>query len=94
MECPFGDYEGKRGDVHRHLAEAHQDKVTVRMDEQTGSRYYALVCPVCGSPYEHMIKPRSRDPRFLETFDPEIKLVAFDMLLYHMQGEHTEIAHS
>ena len=88
MDCPYGDFHGKRGEVHRHLAETHPDKVTIRQDELMGNRYYEIVCPVCSAPYEHIIKPRLRDPRFLETFDNEIRLVAFDMLLYHMQGEH------
>lgn len=92
MDCPYGDFQGKRGQVHRHLADHHPDKVTIRQDDVTGNRFYDLVCPVCRAPYEHMIKPRSKDPRFLEMFDPEIKLVAFDMLLYHMQGEHAEIS--
>jgi hypothetical protein len=94
MDCPYGDFQGKRGEVHRHLAEAHPDKVTIRHDETTGKRSYGLVCPVCGAPYEHVIKPRSHDPYFLKEFDPEIKLVAFDMLLYHMQGEHARIVDS
>lgn len=88
MQCPYGDFEGKRGEVHRHLAEQHPDQVTISQDQTTGKRSYALTCPMCGAPYEHIIKPRSRDPLFLQEFDPEIKLVAFDMLLYHMQGEH------
>jgi hypothetical protein len=88
MDCPYGDFQGKRGEVHRHLAEAHPEKVTVRQDDVLGNRYYAVVCPVCAAPYEHIIKPRLRDPRFLDMFDDEIRLVAFDMLLYHMQGEH------
>lgn len=92
MQCPYGDFQGKRGEVHRHLVEAHPEKVIVRQDETTGRRSYGLTCPVCSAPYEHVIKPRSRDPRFLEEFDSEIKLVAFDMLLYHMQGEHAEIS--
>jgi hypothetical protein len=93
MDCPFGDFEGRRGEVHRHLAEVHPDKVTIRQDELMGQRYYSIVCPVCAAPYEHIIKPRTRDPRFLESFDHEIRLVAFDMLLYHMQGEHWAAEH-
>jgi hypothetical protein len=92
MQCPYGDFSGKRGEVHRHLAETHSDQVTIRQDDASGKRFYGIVCPVCGAPYEHIIKPRSRDPRFLEEFDSEIKLVAFDMLLYHMQGEHAQIS--
>lgn len=94
MDCPYGDFQGKRGEVHRHLATEHSEKVTIRQDDPTGKRYYGVACPVCGAPYEHIIKPRSRDPLFLQEFDAEIKLVAFDMLLYHMQGEHVATADS
>jgi hypothetical protein len=37
-----------------------------------------------------MIKPRSRDPRFIEEFQREIRLVAFDMLVNHLIAEHEE----
>ncbi|MBI1801635.1 MAG: hypothetical protein HY259_04035 [Chloroflexi bacterium] len=88
MDCPYGDFQGKRGEVHRHLAEAHAEQVQIRQDEMLGQRLYEITCPVCAAPYEHVINSRSRDPRFLREFDAEIRLVAFDMLLYHMQGEH------
>ena len=45
MDCPYGDFAGKRGDVHRHLAEAHSDKVTIRQDGEEGKRYYEVICP-------------------------------------------------
>ncbi len=92
MNCPYCDFHGSRGAVHRHLAESHGEQVTVRVDEDQGRRYYAIACPVCHAPYEHQVKPRNRDPGFLQEFDREIKLVAFDMLLYHMQGEHADNA--
>lgn len=88
MDCPYGDFQGTRGEVHRHLAEAHPDCVVIRQDDPQGQRSYAIACPVCGAPYEHAANPRLRDPRFLADFDDRIRLVAFDMLLYHMQGEH------
>lgn len=92
MNCPYCDFHGSRGAVHRHLAESHGEQVTVRVDEDQGRRYYAIACPVCHAPYEHQVKPRNRAPGFLQEFDREIKLVAFDMLLYHMQGEHADNA--
>ncbi len=88
MNCPYCDFQGPRGTVHRHLAEVHGERVVIRVDEERGRRYYGITCPVCQAPYEHQVKPRNDDPEFLKEFDREIKLVAFDMLLYHVQGEH------
>lgn len=90
MKCPYCDLQDSRGAVHRHLAEAHGEKVAIRVDAERGRRYYGITCPVCAAPYEHQVKPRNLDPDFILEFDREIKLVAFDMLLYHMQGEHAE----
>lgn len=89
MQCPFCAFQDSRGIVHRHLAETHGDRVVIRTDDATGRRFYGIACPVCRAPYEHQVKPRNTDPLFLQEFDREIKLVAFDMLLYHMQGEHS-----
>lgn len=88
MTCPYCDLTASRGAVHQHLVTAHSDKVTLRVDDERGKRFYSIACPVCGTPYEHQVKPRNTDPNFLQEFDREIKLVAFDMLLYHLQGEH------
>lgn len=74
--------------MHRHLGDVHGDRVAIRTGDEGGRRFYEIRCPVCDAPWEREIKPRSRDPRFVEEYDREIKLVAFDMLLYHMQGEH------
>ena len=88
MNCPYCEFQDSRGAVHGHLAEAHGDRVVIRVDDEKGRRFYGILCPVCGAPYEHQVKPRHSDPDFLQEFDREIKLVAFDMLLYHLQGEH------
>jgi hypothetical protein len=40
--------------------------------------------------YQHAIKPRYRDPSFLEEYKMEIALVAFDQLLYHLAKDHSE----
>jgi hypothetical protein len=92
MNCPYCIFRDSRGAVHRHLAEKHGALVIIRVDEASGRRFYGITCPVCRAPYEHQVKPRNFDPSFLQEFDREIKLVAFDMLLYHMQGEHAENA--
>ena len=92
MNCPYCDFQGARGAVHRHLADAHAERVVIRVDDEKGKRFYGIACPVCNAPYEHQVKPRNYDLGFLQEFDHEIKLVAFDMLLYHMQGEHAENA--
>jgi hypothetical protein len=92
MNCPYCDFRDSRGAIHRHLAEKHGALVIIRVDEASGRRFYGITCPVCRAPYEHQVKPRNVDPSFLQEFDREIKLVAFDMLLYHMQGEHAENA--
>ncbi|MDQ1498530.1 MAG: hypothetical protein QOI86_1870, partial [Actinomycetota bacterium] len=41
--------------------------------------------------YEREIKPRGRDPGFVEEFSAQIRLVAFDMLVNHLLGEHETI---
>ncbi|HVL90207.1 MAG TPA: hypothetical protein VM841_08240 [Actinomycetota bacterium] len=88
MSCPYCDFEGARSALHRHLADEHPEKVTTRVDDKSGRRFYEVLCPVCDAPWMREIKPRLRDPRFIEKFEEEIKLVAFDMLLYHIQAEH------
>jgi hypothetical protein len=88
MDCPYCDFSGNRDSVHAHLGETHGEHVSVRVDEAKDRRYYGIVCPVCDAPWEAEIKPRGRDPNFLTEFDREIKLVAFDMLLRHIEGEH------
>ncbi len=90
MNCPYCNLQGSRGAVHRHLADAHSEKVMIRVDDERGKRFYGIACPVCGAPYEHQVKPRNADPSFLQEFDREIRLVAFDMLLYHLQGAHSD----
>jgi len=76
-------------ETHAHLAADHADVLKTRQDGET-SFAFVLRCPDCGSEAERRINPRGRDPEFLEEFDREIRLVAFDMLLYHMQADHPE----
>lgn len=76
-------------ETHGHLVSEHGDVVQTRQDGETAF-VFVLQCPECGSEAERRINPRGRDPDFLEEFDREIRLVAFDMLLYHMQADHPE----
>ena len=89
MHCPFCSFEGQPRGLHAHLGEQHPE--AVRFEDKGGRSFYALTCPICGDGYEREIKPRGRDPRFVEEFSAQIRLVAFDMLVNHLMGEHEEI---
>ena len=89
MKCPFCSFEGPPRMLHAHLGGEHPD--AVRFEEKGGRSFYALTCPICGDGYEREIKPRGRDPGFVEEFSAQIRLVAFDMLVNHLMGEHEEI---
>lgn len=90
MHCPYCKSEGLRRELHAHLVEQHGECVRVRSDEKTGRLYYRLNCPLCEEYAEQEVKPRGHDPTFLETYEREIRLVAFDMLLYHVEAAHEE----
>lgn len=75
--------------LHAHLGEQHVD--AVRFEEKGGRSFYALSCPICGDGYEREIKPRGRDPGFVDEFSAQIRLVAFDMLVNHLLGEHEDL---
>ena len=75
--------------LHAHLGEQHPD--AVRFEDRGERWFYALDCPICGDGYEREIKPRGRDPGFVEEFSAQIRLVAFDMLVNHIMGEHEEL---
>lgn len=92
MKCPHCDFSGPRMKLHRHLGEAHLDKVATEQDEATGKMRYIVGCPACGLKYQHAVKPRYKDPRFLEEYKAEIALVAFDQLLYHLEEKHPQEA--
>ncbi|MEX0665788.1 MAG: hypothetical protein WD598_13610 [Acidimicrobiia bacterium] len=90
MQCPWCDFEGTPRALHAHLGEEHPERV--RFEERGPSRFYGIDCPICDEGYEHVVKPRLRDPGFMEEFQREIRLVAFDMLVNHLLAEHTELA--
>ena len=90
FKCPYCEFSGKRSEVHNHLAERHADTLGVRVDEFTGYTFFIVTCPVCGASYEQVTKKARRDPNFVSEYEHEIRLVIFDLLLYHLQGEHGE----
>jgi hypothetical protein len=75
--------------LHAHLGEQHAD--AVRFEDRGGRSFYSLTCPLCGDGYEREIKPRGRDPGFVDEFSAQIRLVALDMLVNHLMGEHEEL---
>lgn len=88
MTCPYCALEAPRGRLHRHLAEAHAAAVTTEVREAEGRMFYRLQCPRCQGEIRHQVKPRWHDPGFLGEFGEEIRLVAFDLLLLHVEDAH------
>jgi hypothetical protein len=88
MRCPTCALEAPRGELHVHLADAHHELVEAWSDAATGRMRYRVSCPLCGAAHEHRVKPRGRDPSFLATYEREVRLVALDMLLHHLEAEH------
>ena len=89
MHCPFCSFEGPPRSLHAHLGDQHAD--AVRFEERGGRSFYALTCPICGDGYEREIKPRGRDPGFVDEFSTQIRMVALDMLVNHLMGEHEDL---
>ena len=90
MRCPLCEFSGRRSEVHGHLVDAHEQAVEMWTDAASGKMHYQVTCPLCEDSHEARVKPRSTDPRFLEMFAREVRLVAFDMLLNHLEASHAE----
>lgn len=90
MTCPWCPMHGSRGQIHRHLVDVHAEAVETRRGDAEGRMHYAVRCPRCGGEIRHEVKPRWGDPAFLAHFEREIRLVAFDLLLYHLADAHPE----
>ncbi len=88
MHCAFCDFEGPRPELHAHLTDLHPEQVRTWQNPGSGRRYFELACPDCDESFRHQVKPRSRDPNFLEEYAREIRIVAFDQFLYHRQIAH------
>lgn len=91
MRCPFCDFEGHRRAVHSHLVVAHADRVTTTAKEGRALVLsYEIGCPRCDFVVRRIVNPRGQDPTFLDENAGEIRLVAFDQLLYHVETAHAE----
>ncbi|HSG14291.1 MAG TPA: hypothetical protein VLA22_10520 [Gaiellaceae bacterium] len=88
MRCPWCEFDGPPRSLHGHLADVHPEHV--RFEEGSRGLVYAIECPTCGAGYEKAIKPRSRDPAFIEEYEREVRLVGFDMLINHLLAEHED----
>ena len=83
MRCPFCEVIGTRPQLHAHLLAAHADRLETRHE---GERmYFDVNCPACSEGVTREINPRGRDRLFIEKFADEIRLVGFDLLLYHWE---------
>lgn len=91
MRCPYCDVSGHRRAIHGHLAREHADRV-VTAENARLQLSYELACPACGAVIKRVVNPRNRDPLFLEENAAEIRLVAFDQLLYHVEATHADLA--
>lgn len=90
MTCPFCPAEGSRMEIHAHLGEGHPERVILGHRNGPNDPYFEVGCPWCEQQAVQSVNPGGRDPAFLEEFQREIRLVAFDLLLYHLQAEHPE----
>jgi len=90
VRCPYCALEGDRGTVHAHLAAEHGDRISFALHERSGFTVATVTCPLCGASWEQPIRKARRDPRFLDEYAYEIRLVLFDLLLHHLRGQHPE----
>jgi hypothetical protein len=90
VRCPYCEADEPRRQLHRHLVDAHGSHVAAVADPAQGTMAYRVVCPACGGEIRQPVKPRWRDPGFLREFEEEIRLVAFDLLLYHLEDAHPD----
>ena len=85
MTCPDCEFFGHRMDLHAHLLAQHPEKVQIHVDEASGKLVYEVKCVLCDEVIRKQLRKR---PEVLEEYQREIRMVAFDLLLYHMQALH------
>lgn len=88
MKCLYCQYEGPRTELHFHLIQEHGDKVVTGLDEEQQKMFYEIQCPVCSKKLVKTVNPRGRDQSFIDEFAYEIRMVAFDRLLLHLETDH------
>lgn len=90
MNCPHCSFSGHRMDLHAHLVEKHSGEIKISADERTGKMMYEMRCPICKQSATETLK---KSAAVLEEYGREICMVAFDLLLYHLQEQHPETSH-
>jgi len=70
-------------DLHAHLVDEHPHAVIIGQDGET--LFFEMDCPICS---EHVKQPLRKRASMLEGYEREIRMVAFDLLLYHVQEKH------
>lgn len=87
MNCPYCEFTGHRMDLHAHLLAAHPEEVRVFVHKVTGKMMYEFTCPHCAEIWRKALKKRPSD---LQAYVREIRMVAFDLLLYHITAAHQQ----
>jgi hypothetical protein len=65
------------------MVSAHKDSLHTRHE---GDRmFFDVNCPLCPEGMTREVNPRGRDQAFLEKFADEIRMVGYDLLLYHWE---------
>ncbi len=87
MTCPHcKKFSGHRMDLHAHLIDEHAEEVAVYVEDD-GVMYFEMSCPLCNDSVKQPLKKRAS---VLDEYRREIRLVAFDLLLYHLMEKHPE----
>lgn len=87
MKCPHCNFTGHRMDLHAHLLQQHAGEIKIYIDDAIGKMVYEMGCPLCG---DRVRQPLRKRPEQLENHEREIRMVAFDLLLYHLAEKHPE----
>jgi hypothetical protein len=75
-------------DLHAHLLQVHGEEIKIYVDAQTGMMFYEMTCPLCK---DSVKQPLKKSAAVLAEYQREIRMVAFDLLLYHLQEKHESI---
>jgi hypothetical protein len=86
MSCPYCGIELGIRALHAHLADEHGDRI--ESEPFFDSVAYVVTCPECGERYRRQMRKSAKDSEFVNEFDRDIRLVAFDMLINHLLAEH------
>ncbi len=85
MTCPFCDFEGHRMDLHAHLTDEHPEAISIYEDPESGKLVFEMSCPLC---HKSVKQPLKKSAHLLAEYEREIRMVAFDLLLYHLMDNH------